>query len=284
MTGWYRVFFMFLVVFLSLAPLRAYSQCTNDIECKGTRICVNGECVDAPPKAPGPKPCAKDGECTGSQVCQGGICGEPKQMPAQNPQATDSLQTRGEPAKQVTHSLHFPDSTHPPYKPPEGIIRAGASIGSGNAGGGSGLKYGFYLGFKPWKHVGFEGYYTNDKATTNIDERYDGKPVNSVGGSVFYTQQVFDFSRLSCSVGAEGGAGAHYFNGAIGNDAAIIIDAPIDQGLCFRFEIGPYAQVGPVRIVADFTWDLPATHSASDPIDKISGSFSFQAKAIFLIK
>jgi hypothetical protein len=50
MTRFCRIFTVLFIFILCLASTKAQSQCTNNTQCKGTRICVNGECVNAPPQ------------------------------------------------------------------------------------------------------------------------------------------------------------------------------------------------------------------------------------------
>lgn len=51
--------------------------CRNDTECKGDRICENGQCVSPDvPKQTGP-PCASDSDCPGNDICADGHCTAP---------------------------------------------------------------------------------------------------------------------------------------------------------------------------------------------------------------
>jgi hypothetical protein len=109
MTDFCRIFTVFFVFILCLASTKAHSQCTKDTQCKGNRICVNGECVNAPPP-PKPKSCVKDMECPGNQICQDGICMEAKQKEAAPPQPPDFPQTQSEPLKQTTDIQNIPSS------------------------------------------------------------------------------------------------------------------------------------------------------------------------------
>jgi hypothetical protein len=46
-----------IIVALSLCALPASGQCTKDMDCKGNRICLNGQCVE-PQSSPSPQPAA----------------------------------------------------------------------------------------------------------------------------------------------------------------------------------------------------------------------------------
>ncbi len=66
--------------------------CTNDMDCKGDRICENGQCV-SPPSPTGAAPadagatlvkCDRDTDCPGEDICQDKAC-------RPSPGATDNL-------------------------------------------------------------------------------------------------------------------------------------------------------------------------------------------------
>ena len=50
-------------------PALAAGGCTSNLDCKGGRVCVSGDCVDPP------KPCGKDVDCPGDWVCTDHHCG-----------------------------------------------------------------------------------------------------------------------------------------------------------------------------------------------------------------
>ena len=60
----------------------AHAQgCTKDVDCKGTRVCEAGRCVEPPPPPaaepappPAPPPCQKDTDCEGELVCENSAC------------------------------------------------------------------------------------------------------------------------------------------------------------------------------------------------------------------
>ena len=70
------------------APPPAPIGCANDMECKGNRICENGQCVSPPspttgsnldggtPDASGKK-CDMDTDCPGDEICQNHACAAP---------------------------------------------------------------------------------------------------------------------------------------------------------------------------------------------------------------
>jgi hypothetical protein len=60
--------------------------CTNDMDCKGDRICENGQCV-SPPSPTGAPPadagasqvkCDRDTDCPGEDICQNKVCRPPR--------------------------------------------------------------------------------------------------------------------------------------------------------------------------------------------------------------
>jgi hypothetical protein len=60
--------------------------CEKDTDCKGERVCVQGQCV-----AQGPQACQKDSDCPGDQVCERGGCskqGTSSPLAAPSPPAT----------------------------------------------------------------------------------------------------------------------------------------------------------------------------------------------------
>jgi hypothetical protein len=129
MTLFYRTFTVVLVFILCLGPAKTYPQCTKDTECKGARICVNGECVDAPPGSPAPKPCANDVECPGNTICENGICTEPKQNEAVPPQTTNLPQTPDEPVKQSTDVPNIQSSAPKTNESPKSRLSIGPRLG-----------------------------------------------------------------------------------------------------------------------------------------------------------
>jgi hypothetical protein len=63
-----------LIVFQDLLfMVSAFSQCSQNSDCKGDRICVNGVCT-APPAV---QRCTKDNDCPGNMVCNKGKCVQP---------------------------------------------------------------------------------------------------------------------------------------------------------------------------------------------------------------
>ena len=52
-------------------PSAAWAQCGSDSDCKGGRICHEGQCMD--PEAV-PRGCANDRDCPGRDVCDSGRC------------------------------------------------------------------------------------------------------------------------------------------------------------------------------------------------------------------
>jgi hypothetical protein len=69
-----------LVILGACRPANAQAAgCTKDTDCKGTRVCESGRCVDPPPAAEapapvGPPPCQKDTDCAGDLVCENSAC------------------------------------------------------------------------------------------------------------------------------------------------------------------------------------------------------------------
>jgi hypothetical protein len=79
--------FIVALFFLSGLHGNSIAQCTADVDCKGSRICKDGQCVE--PVQPQPtvqtapvKGCRADIDCPGNQICQNGTCvdkAEPQQ-------------------------------------------------------------------------------------------------------------------------------------------------------------------------------------------------------------
>ncbi len=65
-----------IVIFISAAHIQG--QCTKDTDCKGDRICVDGECI-FPPETVEDNTCAKDIDCEGDMICVDGKCVEPEE-------------------------------------------------------------------------------------------------------------------------------------------------------------------------------------------------------------
>lgn len=59
-----------IVVGSVLAASPCYARCTKDTDCKGDRICTNGQCAR-------PLACTKDTDCRGDLICEDGQCGKP---------------------------------------------------------------------------------------------------------------------------------------------------------------------------------------------------------------
>jgi uncharacterized membrane protein len=57
--------------------------CASDTDCKGNRVCVDGECADrdVPIIVEVPAGCARDTDCKGNRVCVDGECREPAVPP-----------------------------------------------------------------------------------------------------------------------------------------------------------------------------------------------------------
>jgi hypothetical protein len=87
-------------------PWPAHAGCQKDTDCKGQRICANGECVD--PNEP--QRCDKDLDCAGDLVCRAGTCSAPSDA--------------GGPAPAVTPAA-------PPPAAPPGPVAAPAPPGAG---------------------------------------------------------------------------------------------------------------------------------------------------------
>lgn len=60
-----------ILVAFSLVASSASAQCSKDTDCKGTRVCEKGECVE-PATAAGA--CTRDVDCAGDDVCERGRC------------------------------------------------------------------------------------------------------------------------------------------------------------------------------------------------------------------
>lgn len=69
-------------------PPAAPLGCANDMQCKGNRICENGQCVSPPSPTTGPaadggaptasgKKCDMDTDCPGDEICQNHLCANP---------------------------------------------------------------------------------------------------------------------------------------------------------------------------------------------------------------
>lgn len=126
MPGLHRRPALLLALALGLASATAYAQCSNNDQCKGNRICVDGSCVERQ-SSPAPAPaashqCSKDTECPGDEVCQNGVCVKPGQNePAPPPPAAPS-QAPGAPVNQPA-----PAANNQPPAPAAGQPAAAAS-------------------------------------------------------------------------------------------------------------------------------------------------------------
>ena len=65
------------VASLLLVASTASAQCRSDGDCKGGRVCLNGECT-----TPTPAACTRDADCSGDWICSKGACTSPHSQPA----------------------------------------------------------------------------------------------------------------------------------------------------------------------------------------------------------
>ena len=113
-----------LVLVLAGTGRPAYAQgCTKDTDCKGTRVCEGGRCVEpAPPPAPEPAapppppPCQKDTDCEGDLVCENGVCGVAGAAADDGAAAAEPQQAEPEMAAAETEPPE-PEYEEPPPQP-----------------------------------------------------------------------------------------------------------------------------------------------------------------------
>jgi hypothetical protein len=104
----------------------AYAQgCTKDTDCKGSRVCEGGRCVEPPPPPapepaapPPPPPCQKDTDCEGDLVCENGTCGVAGQGGAADDGAAAAEPTQAEPEMAAAETEPpEPEYEEPPPQP-----------------------------------------------------------------------------------------------------------------------------------------------------------------------
>ncbi|MCA9671638.1 MAG: hypothetical protein KC503_38835 [Myxococcales bacterium] len=81
------ILFAFTIITLSaMTTSRAHAACSANSDCKGSRVCQAGRCVDA-------GGCSKDSDCPGDQICSASRCSLPgavaaSALPARTPVRT----------------------------------------------------------------------------------------------------------------------------------------------------------------------------------------------------
>lgn len=124
------------LVALMLVPWEARADCANDMDCKGERICVDGQCVNQEAKPePAQQTCSKDKDCPGDEVCAEGVCSMPGATPPEPaPPQPEPAPTQPDPAP--TQPEPAPGATPGAEAPPEVIPGTGTlRITADQAGG-----------------------------------------------------------------------------------------------------------------------------------------------------
>jgi len=99
-----------------VSPARADDAgCFKDTDCKGSRICVERACVDAPAV----QGCARDTDCPGDDVCEQKICVPP--APVKKSKAKPGKRDLVKEAQQKA-AAHKAAQTAQPAPPPEPVI------------------------------------------------------------------------------------------------------------------------------------------------------------------
>jgi hypothetical protein len=113
------------VVLASLSmskPAYAQGGCSKDTDCKGTRVCEDGRCVEPPsaaaepPPAPVPAPCQKDTDCGGDLVCENSVCVVAGSAPGEQDATAAPQQSEPEMAAAETEPPE-PEYEEPPPQP-----------------------------------------------------------------------------------------------------------------------------------------------------------------------
>lgn len=87
-------------------------ECTKDIDCKEDQICERGKCVSLPPK----EECTKDIDCRENQICQNGKCVDEK-PPVEEPTKDPEKDPEKDPPKEPSDIVSPPEKVD--EKPPE---------------------------------------------------------------------------------------------------------------------------------------------------------------------
>jgi hypothetical protein len=102
-------------------PAYAQGGCSKDTDCKGTRVCEDGRCVEPPQPGAEPAPaliaCQKDTDCDGDLVCENRVCVVGGSAPAsQNAAAAEPQQDEPEMAVAESEPPE-PEYEEPPPQP-----------------------------------------------------------------------------------------------------------------------------------------------------------------------
>lgn len=99
--------------------------CLKDTDCKGTRICQQGQCVEPTKVDPTKKACTKDTDCPGDEICTNKACGKAGAPPASATPPASSAPPPGSapsaappPPPPPTEPSSYPPGTLPTSSPP----------------------------------------------------------------------------------------------------------------------------------------------------------------------
>ena len=118
--GWLAGTAAFGLTLLAVGADVDAAGCLKDTDCKGNRVCQQGQCIDPTKVDPTQKACTKDTDCPGDEICTNKACGKAGAAPSSSATPPGSAPPVGPEPPPTAAPSSYPPGTLPPGSAPPG--------------------------------------------------------------------------------------------------------------------------------------------------------------------